>query len=197
MSDDARLKEITEGFAERKLLLQKDSKEAREKIEAKIKDKEQAALAVSEIELDLRKKETALAEEERVTVEKTTQLFDNLVSLVKSLKPLSLLSEEEYDGLAGYGAEGFLEARMGAEAVLSAMEKIDVEKLAVSLRKEIDETKSTGSKFIKLAKRLKIIEGLKRAKLSPTWMIIKVLPVFLPIFVLWFNFPVEDLLHVI
>jgi DNA-directed RNA polymerase subunit beta' len=177
---DERTTEINAGFAERKQTLQVESKEAVGKVGLKIKDKEQASLAISEIELELRKKETALSEEERSTLEKTSQLFENLMSLVKSLKPLSVLSEEEYDGLAAYDAEGFMNARMGADAVLSAVEKVNIEELAVSLRKEIDATKGTSSKFVKLAKRLKLIDGMRRAKVSATWMILRVLPVLPP-----------------
>ena len=172
--------EINAGFVERKQTLEVESKEAVEKVGLKIKDKEQASLAISEIELELRKKETALAEEEKNTLEKTSQLFENLMTLVKSLKPLSVLSEEEYDGLAAYDAEGFMNARMGADAVLSAVEKVNIEELAVSLRKEIDATKGSSSKFVKLAKRLKLIDGMRRAKVSATWMILKVLPVLPP-----------------
>jgi len=177
---DERTQEINNGFAERKQALETESKEAKDKVGLKIKDGEQASLAISEIELELRKKETAITEEEKSTLEKTSQLFENLMTLVKSLKPLSVLSEEEYDGLASYGAEDFMNARMGADAVLSDIEKVNIEELAVSLRKEIDATKGTSSKFVKLAKRLKLIDGMRRAKISPTWMILKVLPVLPP-----------------
>ena len=175
-----RLKEIKEEFLERRQLLDEESKKEKEKVGQKIKDKEQASLAISEIELDLRKKQTALTEEEESTIDKTNQLFENLNSLVRSVKPLSVLSEEEYDSLSSYQAEEFMTAKMGAEAVLAVIEKINIEKIAVDLRQQIDETKGSGSKFIKLAKRLKLIDGLRRAKVDPSWMILKVLPVLPP-----------------
>jgi DNA-directed RNA polymerase subunit beta' len=177
---DERAKEVGQEFSEKKAVLDKESKEAKEKISGKIKDKEQLSLALSEVDLDLRKKQTAISEEERSTIEKTTQLFENLIALVKGVKPFSVLSEEEYDGLAQFGAEGFMTAKMGADAVLTAIEKVNVEQLAASLRKQVDEAKGGGSKFIKLAKRLKLVDGLKRAKISPTSMILRVLPVLPP-----------------
>jgi DNA-directed RNA polymerase subunit beta' len=138
------------------------------------------ALAMSEIDLDLRKKETALSEEEKNTLEKTRELFDNLIVLVKGLKPLTILSEEEHDELERYGASDFFEAKMGAEAVSVAMSKLNLEEMAVNLRKELEETKGLSSRYVKLTKRLKIVDGMRRSKLDPSWMVVKVLPVLPP-----------------
>ncbi len=177
---DGRLKEISDGFIERRDSLKADMESSKAKTEGKIKDKEQASLAISELELDLRKKETALAEEEANTVDKMSQLFENLISLVKSVKPLSVLSEEEYDELANHDAVEFMNVKMGADAVSSAIEKINLEELASALRKEITEVKGNSSRYIKIAKRLKIVDGMRRAKVNPSWMIMKVLPVLPP-----------------
>ncbi|MFC1626051.1 DNA-directed RNA polymerase subunit beta', partial [Patescibacteria group bacterium] len=117
-SAQERLKETAEGYKSRKKALRSEGKIAKDKVTDKIKDKEQASLAISEIELDLRKKEAALGEEEKATHAKTEQLFANLTTLVKGLKPLTIISEEEYDELSSYGAGGFFTAKMGADAVL-------------------------------------------------------------------------------
>lgn len=177
---DERLTGIAEGFKSRKDALRAEEKEAKEKIATKIRDKEQASLAIAEIELNLRKKEAAINEEERGTTEKTQQLFDNLASVVKSLKPLSILSEEEFDELYQHEATEFFTAKMGADAVLSAIEKLNLEEIAKELREEVGSTKGGTSKYVKLVKRLKLIEGLRRAKVNPTWMVLKVLPVLPP-----------------
>jgi len=177
---DERLKEIAMMFGERRDTLSQEASDSKEKTKGKIKDKEQAALAFSEIDLDFRKKETALSEEEKGTVEKTSQLFENLMSLAKGIRPLSVLSEEEYDELAQHSATDFMVAKMGADAVLSAIEKINLEELAASLRKEIAELKGQSARYIKLAKRLKIVDGLKRAKIEPTSTVLRVLPVLPP-----------------
>jgi len=177
---DGRLKELKEGFKGRKDVLLSESNQAKEKIKEKIKDKEQSALAVAEIDLDQRKKEAALNEEEKSTFDKTSQIFDNLISLVRSVKVLSVISEEEFDELSFHGASDFMDTKMGADAILTAVEKVNLEELAVSLRTEIDETKGTSARFIKLAKRLKLVDGLRRAKIDPPWMILRVLPVLPP-----------------
>ena len=175
-----REKEVVDLYKERSEQLRIKSQEEKAKAEKKIKDKEQFSLALSEIELQLRKRETVLSEEEKSTIQKTNELFENLISLVKSLKPLSILAEEEFDQLVNYDAYTFFTAKMGAEAVLEAIEKVNLEELTASLRKELEETKGSSAKYVKLAKRLKIVDGMRRSKVSPSWVIIKVLPVLPP-----------------
>jgi len=93
---------------------------------------------------------------------------------------LSILSEEEYDEISEHGATEFFTAKMGADAILSAVEKVNLEELSKSIREEIGSIKGGSSKYVKLVKRLKLIDGLKRAKVNPAWMILKVLPVLPP-----------------
>jgi len=177
---DAALTEIAENFKTRRDALKVEEKDATEKIATKIKNKEQASLATAEVELNLRKKEAAIGEEEKMTISKTDGLFDNLVSLTKALKPLSILSEEEYDELYEHEAADFFTAKMGADAVLGAIEKVNLEKISKTLREEIGGIKGGSSKYVKLVKRLKLIDGLRRAKVNPSWMILRVLPVLPP-----------------
>ena len=177
-AQEARLKEVREFYKERFRVMKEESENEKKKLEKRIKDKEQMALATNEVELSLRKKESALRLEEAETTEKTNAVFENLVSLVKNIKRLSIISEEEYDQLSEYEAISFFEAKMGAEAIENALKTIDLEKLAASLRKEMEET--TSAKFVKLAKRLKLIDGMRRSKTNPTWIILRVLPVLPP-----------------
>jgi len=173
-------KEIITNFKEKKELLAIEADKAKTKIEAKIKDKEQLSLVFSELELDARKKETSLTEDEKANLTRNTRLFENLIALVRGLKTLSILSEEEYDELYTFGAADFFEAKMGAEAILSVLADVNLEKLSTELRKEVDETKTTSTKYIKIVKRLKLVDGIRKAKIDPTWMIMKVLPVLPP-----------------
>ena len=148
--------------------------------------------------LNLRKKETAINEEEKSTVAKTSELFDNLTTVAKSLKPLSILSEEEFDELYEHEATDFFTAKMGADAVLGAIEKINLEEISKVLREEIGTIKGGSSKYVKLVKRLKLIDGLRRAKVNPAWMILKSSAGSSSgLSVRWFNFPVDVLQQVI
>ena len=174
------LDEIAESFKNRRDVLKTEEKEAKEKVGNKIKDKEQATLAMAEIELNLRKREAALAEDEKNTTDRTNELFDNLTAVIKGLQSLSILSEEEYDELYQHEATDFFVAKMGADAVLEAISKVDLEKISKSLREDINSTKGGSSKYIKIVKRLKLIDGLRRAKVDPSWMVLKVLPVLPP-----------------
>ncbi len=175
-----KIKETKEIYKERIELTHKDGEEKKEKVKKKIKDKEQLTLALSEVDLDTRKKETALTEEERNTLEKTQELFEKLTGLVKGLKPFGFLTEEEYDKLSSYGVSQFVEVKMGAEAILAAVENLDLDKISVQLRKDSEELKGKGAKYIKLTKRLKLIDGLREAKINPTSVVLKVLPVLPP-----------------
>ena len=75
-----------------------------------------------------------------------------------ALKDRQLLSEEEYlRAVDEYGADSFT-AMIGAEAIREMLKGLDLERLAVDLRKEIAESTSD-LKPKKLAKRLKLIEA--------------------------------------
>ena len=142
---DERLDEVAENYKARHDALKIEEKEAKEKVTTKIKNKEQASLATAEIELNLRKKETAINEEEKSTIAKTSELFDNLTTVAKSLHPLSILSEEEFDELYEHEATDFFTAKMGADAVLGAIEKINLEEISKVLREEIGTIKGGSS----------------------------------------------------
>ena len=95
------------------------------------------------------------------------------------LKPHQLLSELECrEARETYGAEAFV-AKMGAEAVREAMERVDLVKGAEELERAMTETKSKQIRK-KLAKRIKLLQGLHSSKSRPEWMILTVLPVIPP-----------------
>ncbi|CAN5316393.1 hypothetical protein BH10PAT1_BH10PAT1_1520 [soil metagenome] len=175
-----KIDETKEVYDERKQLVKQDGDEKKEKVKTRIKDSEQASLAISEVELDVRKKEATLIEEERVTLEKTDELFDKMLDLVKKIQPLGFLSEDEYDKLVFYGVSNFLEVKMGAEAILAGLNSLNLDELSKTLRKELIELHGKGTRYIKVAKRLKLIDGLREAKVAPSSIVLKVLPILPP-----------------
>ncbi|HWA52200.1 MAG TPA: DNA-directed RNA polymerase subunit beta' [Patescibacteria group bacterium] len=177
---EEKIKETREISAERRELIKQDGEDRKGKIANRIKDKEQAALAISEVDLDVRKKETTLVEEEKATIEKTTELFDRMTDLVKKISPFGFLSEDEYDQLSTYDVSDFLEVKMGAEALLIALSKLNLDELSKSLRAELEGLQGKGARYLKVAKRLKLIDGLREAKVSPTSVILKVIPILPP-----------------
>ncbi|HZL43597.1 MAG TPA: DNA-directed RNA polymerase subunit beta' [Verrucomicrobiae bacterium] len=95
------------------------------------------------------------------------------------LKQNQLLSEHEYrEARETYGAEAFL-AKMGAEAVRDALAKVDLGKQIDLLQVGMTETKSKQIRK-KIAKRIKLLQGLQQSKSRPEWMILIVLPVIPP-----------------
>src|ERR1043166_9250395 len=96
--------------------------------------------------------------------------------------PLKLnqwLSEHEYrEARETYGAEAFI-AKMGAEAVRDALARVDLGKQIDLLQIAMTETTSKQIRK-KLAKRIKLLQGLQSSKSRPEWMILTVLPVIPP-----------------
>ena len=147
-------------------------------LEKKIKDKERLSLSKEEVGLDMRNKLAILGEEIKTQKERTKQLFDQLIDIVKSVGYLSRLSEEEYVELENYSAADFIEVGMGAEAILEVSGKVNLNELSQQLK--VDLESAGGAKKTKMTKRLRLIDGMRRAGVSPLWMIIKVLPVLPP-----------------
>ena len=90
-----------------------------------------------------------------------------------------LLSDDKYqEAIETYGA-GKFEAGIGAEAVKSLLENIELDELYLELRQDIRATNSV-AKRQKLSKRLKIVDAFMRSGLDPVWMIMDVIPVLPP-----------------
>src|SRR5512145_310865 len=95
------------------------------------------------------------------------------------LKQNQLLSEHEYrEARETYGADAFL-AKMGAEAVREGLARVDLGKQIDMLQIGMTETKSKQIRK-KIAKRIKLLQGLQSSKSRPEWMILTVLPVIPP-----------------
>ncbi len=68
---------------------------------------------------------------------------------------------------------------MGAEAFYDILSRLDLDKLAEELWKEVRTTKSK-QKRKKATTRLKVVEAFRRSGNRPEWMILTVLPVIPP-----------------
>ena len=108
--------------------------------------------------------------------------FENYIVLepgLTPLKPLKLLSEEEYMMAQDQYGQDLFTAGIGAEAVRELLMGINLEKLKEDIRQEIAEA-TTELKPKRLAKRLKIIEGFIESGNKPEWMILTQVPVIPP-----------------
>jgi DNA-directed RNA polymerase subunit beta' len=94
------------------------------------------------------------------------------------LKAGQLLSEEDYrEATNKYGAS--FKALMGAEAIKSLLENLDINALSDQLRKAITKTNSK-QKVKDLTKRLKTVNDLIDSKNKADWMVLDAVPVIPP-----------------
>jgi DNA-directed RNA polymerase subunit beta' len=88
-----------------------------------------------------------------------------------------MLSEDEYaEEQERYG--GGFTAGMGAEAIRTLLENLDLDKLAAELREKMIEKGAKSDK--KLLKRIEIVENFRNSQNKPEWMILDVIPVIPP-----------------
>ena len=94
------------------------------------------------------------------------------------LKKGQLLSEEEYqDALEHYAGSAFT-ADMGAEAIKTMLERLDLDALASELRAKIIEKGAKSDK--RLLRRIEIVENFRSSGNKVSWMILDVIPVIPP-----------------
>ncbi|MGE5073631.1 MAG: DNA-directed RNA polymerase subunit beta', partial [Anaerolineae bacterium] len=94
------------------------------------------------------------------------------------LRPFTFISEMRYRELKSRWGQVF-RADMGAEAFYDILKRLDLDKLAEELWKEVRTTKSK-QKRKKATTRLKVVEAFRRSGNRPEWMILTVLPVIPP-----------------
>ena len=88
-----------------------------------------------------------------------------------------ILSEAEYrDAYEKYGDK--FKAGMGAEAIKTLLERIDLDELSEELKEELEA--SQGQKKARIIKRLEIVEAFRLSGNRPEWMILTVVPVIPP-----------------
>ena len=93
------------------------------------------------------------------------------------LKKGQLLSEEEYqNALEHYGSS--FTADMGAEAIKTMLERLDLDALAAELRAKMIEKGAKSDK--RLLRRIEIVENFRSSGNKVSWMIVDVIPVIPP-----------------
>jgi DNA-directed RNA polymerase subunit beta' len=93
------------------------------------------------------------------------------------LKRMQLLTEEEFiEAQERYG--GAFSAGMGAEAIRTLLENINLDQIATELRARMIEKGVKSDK--RLLKRIEIVENFRNSNNKPEWMILDVIPVIPP-----------------
>ncbi|MGL4650617.1 MAG: DNA-directed RNA polymerase subunit beta', partial [Caldilineaceae bacterium] len=104
--------------------------------------------------------------------------MEKFVEDLKGLEEQQLLTETRYRELADRWGNVF-QAGMGAEAIRDIVAKIDLDRMAKELRREIRTTKSKQRRK-KAAKRLRVVESFRKSGNRPEWMVMTSLPVIPP-----------------
>ncbi len=139
---------------------------------------EQKKLIGQELELMRRQKLARLNQRVEEEGKKIEEIATALSNLLKSLKVSSVLSEDEYFKILEYDIPVFFDMKTGAEAVLDLMKGMDLDKMIIQLREELVD--AGGQKYLKLIKRVRLIENMKKAGIDPKAMILTALPVIPP-----------------
>jgi DNA-directed RNA polymerase subunit beta' len=108
--------------------------------------------------------------------------------LLFELQPKQLMSEMEHRALNELVAvcearldgdySNLFQAGLGAAAIEEILSQIDLDELALELRKEIDERR--GARRARAVKRLGVVEAFRNSKNRPEWMVLEALPVLPP-----------------
>jgi DNA-directed RNA polymerase subunit beta' len=94
------------------------------------------------------------------------------------LKLKQMLTEDEYREAVEKFGNAF-KALMGADAIRELVEKLDLMVLSTELRNELRDTRSK-QKIKDLAKRLKLVEQVRKSENDPAWLVMDVVPVIPP-----------------
>jgi len=100
-----------------------------------------------------------------------------------NLSKKQLLTEAEYRENYEKNVDLFrsgrgFRAEMGAEAIKTLLEEIDLDALSEELRTEVKT--STGQRHIRAVRRLEVVEAFRSSKNRPEWMIMDAVPVLPP-----------------
>lgn len=94
------------------------------------------------------------------------------------LEKCQVLNEKEYhEAVEKYG-KGTFKAEMGAEALRKLLVEVDLEKLSIQIKKELET--ASEQKRVKLVKRLDTIDSFRLSNNKPEWMIMSAVPVIPP-----------------
>ena len=163
--------------------LQKVVKEQLEELERQLKDQKQRELEHLRMDIERVRAEADMTmeglrnqlEEQSGTVrDENDSLRDELIDL----RPLTFMGETRFRELKARWGQVF-RADMGAEAFYDILRRLDLNKLAEELWKEVRTSKSK-QKRKKATKRLKVVEAFRRSGNRPEWMVLTVLPVIPP-----------------
>ncbi|MCA9349598.1 DNA-directed RNA polymerase subunit beta' [Candidatus Saccharibacteria bacterium] len=146
-------------------------------------DQEYKDKLLKNLETDYQEKRKELSQnqtEDQALIDQLAELdtdYNQQVEEVKAIEVRQLLSENKYYELSSRYPDLF-EAKIGAEAIHQLLTEINLDQLISELKLEAEQ--SANQKLRKLRKRINMLESIKKAEISPSDMILTVLPVIPP-----------------
>jgi len=126
------------------------------------------------------RRKQALAKVRRDYAEKEEELeaiYSRINQLIEKMTIGSVILEDEYSDLAERDLL-FFEAKMGAEAIEELLKNLDLKAELEKLTKKLDKEK--GEKRLATIRRMQYLEGFMKNGMSPSWMVLRTLPVLPP-----------------
>jgi len=155
-------------------------------------DEEAREKLIKEMEKEYKTKLSSLAKTENSPTKisemkrELKEKFEKTKAEINSLHKFQILSELEYQDLSVKYSSVF-EVGIGAEAIRKLLSEISLEDLKKDLQNKLNSVSNNesigqdaGAIERKILKRLRLVEGMIRAKIRPEWMILTVLPVLPP-----------------
>jgi len=110
-------------------------------------------------------------------LEKLKAAYQTAIGEVKDIRLKQILSEHEYRNLSLKYGQVF-KAGIGAEAVYQLVKDLELDEEIKQGRHQLKT--ATGQKYKRLQKRSRLLEGMLKANLHPSWMFVTILPVIPP-----------------
>ena len=152
-------------------------RESEQVLSATQKELAKKGLSGEELSKKVAEEKSRLKSLKEEKLEQLQEAFDVAKKELLSLKPLQIISENEYHDLSiKYGH--VFKAGIGAEAVKDLLAKFDIESAIKELLKDLD--KSKGVKHKKDIRRMKLLQSLQKIGIKPQDMILAAIPVIPP-----------------
>lgn len=190
---EERKKELEEAVNEEvaRLSGKKDEKVSSLRGDKAEKLNESDEMKIQDVENTTRREILVTRQEYVEQLEELDQSFNGIKKLIQGITRSSVVTEVDLAQLEFWGiydpfasvdtvnVGGFVDLKMGAEAVYEALNAIDIDKEISSLEKIAEDTSSKVRRQ-KVIRRLRALRGFSEAKIRPEWMVLTVLPVIPP-----------------
>ncbi len=179
--EEMKAKEIAdqeEIYEKQKDVLRADFDKQKADVTKKIGNTEQREITLQEIDLKEREQFRQLSD---TFVEQKSQriaVFERVIKILKTISPNDTLEEDDYLFLREKDLDEALTVGMGSEVLYDILTHLDLKELYTETLSEL--SKAKGERRSRLLKKGRVIESFIKSEISPSWMLLTVLPVIPP-----------------